>query len=238
MTTAGDGTSKLSALESQLRAWYAGYDGDGSSADAIHQALAEAILARSLGPGARLGEERLARLFSVSRTPVREALMRLESEGLATRHRRAGLIVAAITQEQILEIYVIREALDGISARLAAQFHNQADIASLERLNQGMAEAARNHAFDEMARLNVAFHQTLARASRNEMLQQFVGEVHRAVRRFRETTFSFGTRAEEAVREHHTLIAAIAEGDAERAESIARAHMHRALEIRMRMEGS
>lgn len=212
------------------------YAGDGSTADAIHDAVAEGILSRVLPPGWRLGEERLASLFSVSRTPVREALMRLESESLAARNRRSGLVVADVSAEQILEIYVIREALDGIAARQAAHFHSPVDIAALRRINDQMAKAAHEAAYGRMATLNVEFHTALARASRNEMLQRFVEQVHQAVRRFKRTTFEEPDRAEEALREHAAIIEAVDAGDESTAEAAARGHMQHALTVRMAME--
>ena len=181
--------------DAAIKQLFSRYSGNGSTADAIHDAVAEGILSRTLPPGWRLGEERLATLFSVSRTPVREALMRLESESLAARNRRSGLVVANVTAEQILEIYVIREALDGVAARQAAHFHSPVDVAALKRLNEALGEASAAGAWDQMAQLNVEFHTALARASRNEMLQRFVDQVHQAVRRFQRTTFSSPGRA-------------------------------------------
>ncbi|HEX2141184.1 MAG TPA: GntR family transcriptional regulator [Candidatus Limnocylindria bacterium] len=215
---------------------YERFAGNGSTADAIHDAVAEGILSRMLPPGSRLGEERLAALFSVSRTPVREALMRLESENLAARNRRSGLVVADVSAEQILEIYVIREALDGVAARQAAHFHSGADIAALERINDQIERAAAEGAFPRMASLNVEFHTALARASRNQILQRFVDQVHQAVRRFTRTTFSEPGRAQEAVSEHRQIIDAVKAQDEELAERVARAHMHNALNVRMAME--
>jgi DNA-binding GntR family transcriptional regulator len=162
--------------------------------------------------------------------------MRLESESLAARNRRSGLVVADVTAEQILEIYVIREALDGIAARQAAHFHSPVDIATLERLNDGLAAAASEGAWERMAALNVEFHTALARASRNEMLQRFVDQVHQAVRRFRRTTFSSPGRATEAVQEHVAIIKAVKEQDEAAAEEAARRHMQHALATRMAME--
>ena len=222
--------------DAAIKRLFARYAGNGSTADAIHDAVAEGILSRVLPPGWRLGEERLASLFSVSRTPVREALMRLESESLAARNRRSGLVVADVSAEQILEIYVIREALDGIAARQAAHFSSPVDIAALTRLNDALASAAAEGAYERMASLNVEFHTALARASRNEMLQRFVDQVHQAVRRFKRTTFSEPDRAEEAVREHRAIIEAIKEQDEVAAEEAARRHMKHALAVRMAME--
>jgi DNA-binding GntR family transcriptional regulator len=222
--------------DASLKHMYDRFAGNGSTADAIHDAVAEGILSQALPAGWRLGEERLAALFSVSRTPVREALMRLESERLAARNRRSGLVVADVSAEQILEVYVIREALDGTAARLAAHFHAPADVAALERINAQMSRAAVDGAYDRMAALNVEFHATLARAGHNELLQQFVDQVHQAVRRFTRTTFSEPGRADEALTEHEAIIAAVRAGDEEGAEAAARRHMHNALDVRMAME--
>jgi DNA-binding GntR family transcriptional regulator len=222
--------------DAAIKQLFSRYSGNGSTADAIHDAVAEGILSRTLPPGWRLGEERLATLFSVSRTPVREALMRLESESLAARNRRSGLVVANVTAEQILEIYVIREALDGVAARQAAHFHSPVDVAALKRLNEALGEASAAGAWDQMAQLNVEFHTALARASRNEMLQRFVDQVHQAVRRFQRTTFSAPGRADEAVREHVAIIDAVERQDEAGAETAAREHMQHALAARMAME--
>ena len=222
--------------DASLKRMYNRFAGIGSTADAIHDAVSEGILSKTLPAGWRLGEERLAALFSVSRTPVREALMRLESERLAARNRRSGLVVADVSAEQILEVYVIREALDGIAARQAAHFHSPVDIAALERVNAQMARAAADGAFDRMASLNVEFHTALARASHNELLLRFVDQVHQAVRRFTRTTFSEPGRAGEAIAEHEVIIAAIRNQDETGAEAAARSHMRNALEVRMSME--
>ncbi len=219
-----------------LKRLYDRVAGNGSTADAIHDAVSEGILSRILAPGWRLGEERLAALFSVSRTPVREALMRLESENLASRNRRSGLVVADVSAEQILEVYAIREALDGLAARQAASVHSPVDIAALERINEQMARAAAEAAWQRMAVLNVEFHTALARASRNQLLQRLVDQVHQAVRRFTRTTFSEPGRAEAAVDEHRAIIEALRLQDADGAEAAARRHMHNALNVRMTME--
>lgn len=222
-------------MDEALKRLYQDVAGNGSTADAIHDAVEEGILSRLMPPGWRLGEERLAALFSVSRTPVREALMRLESESLVTRNRRSGLVVADVSAEEILEVYIIREALDGVSARQAAHFHSAADIAALERINDQMARAAAEGAFERMAALNVEFHTALARASRNILLQRFVDQVHQAVRRFSRTTFSEPGRASEAMEEHRAIIDAVNAQDEDAAEQAARRHMRNALNVRMSM---
>ena len=222
--------------ETAVRRLYGRYNGGGSAADGIHDTIAEAIVSRALPAGWRLREENLASIFAVSRTPVREALMRLESERLVTRSRRSGLVVADVSAEQVLELYVIREALDGVAARQAARYHAPVDIATLEEINVRMQIAADADDFSRMAELNVDFHTALARASRNEMLQQFVAQVNQAVRRYRGTTFAQPGRAREAILEHEQIIEALRGQDEQRAEEAARRHMRHALLIRLQME--
>src|SRR5258706_5723664 len=91
-----------------------------NAAEAVYMTLREGILHGVLPAGQPLGEIQLADVFGRSRTPVREAILRLESEGLAERFPRRGLVVAQITREEVLEVYAVREMLDGLAARLAA----------------------------------------------------------------------------------------------------------------------
>jgi DNA-binding GntR family transcriptional regulator len=208
---------------------------DGSTSDAIHAALAEGIENGDLQPGTRLDEASLAGLFSVSRTPIREALMRLEAQHLAERDGRS-LVVGEISVEQIIELYAVREALDGAAARLAATNAQPIDLVELESINQRLRQLGEAGRADDMVQLNVHFHTVLARASRNEMLQRFVGQVHSVVRRFGTTTFSRPGRAVEAVAEHVALLEALREHNADLAERLARQHMRKALDVRIALE--
>lgn len=208
---------------------------DGSAADTVHSALSDAILGRELPPGWRLSEERLATLFGVSRTPVREALTRLAESGLARRDPRGTLRVDPITAEKILEVYAVRRVLDGLSAYLAARAVTPLVTVELEELNHVMEEAAAADDYQLMAERNLEFHSAIARASRNQLLLRFVTEIHNWVRRIPTTTLSYEDRARSSVDEHRALIAAIANRDAERAEELAREHMSKAESIRIAM---
>lgn len=230
----GTGPRDTAAAAERLRARFGRHHG--SIADRVKSALVEAIEDGSVAAGARLGEEPLAGVFGVSRTPVREALLRLENENLAERDRRGALRVAGISAQQIIELYVVREALDGAAARLAASNVQPLELKQLAGLNDAMRAAGTEGRFDEMADLNVKFHDLLARSSRNEMLEQFMAQIHGFVRRFRTTTFSYPDRALTAVAEHDELLAAIGAGDEEAAERVARAHMRRALDVRIALE--
>ncbi|HEU5434166.1 MAG TPA: GntR family transcriptional regulator, partial [Thermomicrobiales bacterium] len=126
----------------QLRSLWRLQGVTGATSDMVHQVLHEAIVRSILPGGQRLGEVQLATLFEVSRTPVREALLRLEAERLAERVPRRGLVVRGMTPQEIVDIYVVREAIDGLAASLAADSATPADIAHLKMLSDRFAQAA------------------------------------------------------------------------------------------------
>jgi DNA-binding GntR family transcriptional regulator len=205
------------------------------AAEAIYTTLREAILSGVLSPGDRLGEEQLAKLFKRSRTPVREAIFRLESERLTQRASRRGFVVGGITREQVLEVYAVRAALDGLAARLAAHGILPSELDHLRWLNTEMRHAAQQKQFVSMLNLNLQFHEAICRASRNSVVVQFMGQIHDWVRRFPETTLSYPARALEAMDEHDQLVDALSRHAPEDAERIALAHMQKALHVRVAM---
>ncbi len=207
----------------------------GASSDMIYAVLHEAILSGIVPPGQRLGEELLAALFDVSRTPVREALLRLETTGLAQRVPRRGLIVARITPQEIVEVYVVRETLDGLAAYLAAQSATASDVANLLAINDEFARAAQAGNAAAMADLNLQFHEAIARSARNSLLWQFLMQIHHQVRRIPGTTFQHPGRATRAAEEHVAIVEAIRAGDAERARRLASESMATARRIRIAM---
>jgi DNA-binding GntR family transcriptional regulator len=202
-------------------------------ADAVYATLRDAIVAGQLRPGDRLAEEQLAQRFEVSRTPVREAIFRLEAEQLAERHARRGLIVRTIPEQEILEIYAVRRVLDGLAAALAATAGLPADHARLRWLNDRLAEAVARHDFTTAAELNIQFHEGLAEAAHTSMLLHFTRQVHDWVRRFGATTFSIPGRAALALEEHLSIVQAIEAGTPDVAEQCARNHIARAHQARL-----
>jgi DNA-binding GntR family transcriptional regulator len=206
-----------------------------NAAEAVYMTLREAILHGVLPAGQPLGEIQLSAMFGRSRTPIREAILKLESEGLAERSSRRGLVVAQITREEVLEVYTVREMLDGFSARLAAQGILPAELDRLRWLNDSLREAAAAGDAKAMIELNIEFHEAICAASRNSLLHEFVRRIHEWVRRFPDTTMSLQGRGLEAVGEHEALIDALSARDPDKAERIARAHMHRAQQLRIKM---
>ena len=202
------------------------------AAHAVHDTVRRLIVSGALAPGTRLGEEDFARQFAISRTPVREAFLRLEAERLAERNAGRSLVVAGVSTDEILEIYVVRTAVDGLAARLAAETARPQDISTLRWLNDQLRDAVDGDP-GEMAVLNLQFHEAIAKAGRNAFLADLMDMVHDRVRRFRGTTFSESGRPLRAVEEHDAIIAAIEERDPGRAEAEARRHMTNAMEIRI-----
>jgi DNA-binding GntR family transcriptional regulator len=202
---------------------------------AVYDWLVAAIRSGRLAPGQPLREEALARQLRCSRTPVREALQRLRAEGYVERGRRRGLAVAQPTQEELLDLCVVRETLEGLAARLAAKGVTTSEVYFLEALCQDMERALERDDLHELARLNAEFHAVLWRAARNRFLAQELQRIWLLITRQPVTTLSYPGRAREALEEHRALLDAIRRGDADRAEQLARQHMARAQMIRMRI---
>jgi DNA-binding GntR family transcriptional regulator len=219
----------------QLQWLWRHQDVSGATSDQIYNVLHEAIVMSVLPAGHWLGEVQLAKLFDVSRTPVREAILRLEGDHLAVRVPRRGLVVSKITPQETIDVYVVREAIDGLAAALAAEMATPAEISNLAWISDQFAQAADAGDLEALAEINLRFHEAIAQASGNALLITFVKHIHRLVRRFRSTTFAHPGRAAEAAEAHRRLVKAIADRDSELARSIAMRDMAVARQIRVTM---
>jgi DNA-binding GntR family transcriptional regulator len=205
----------------------------GRTTDAVTDALREAILDGVLAPAAWLREDEIAGAFEVSRTPVREALRRLADEGLAVKTAHHGTVVAPLSLEDILALYVVREDLEGLAARLAAVRCPPGLVETLDEIGALMRQAAAEGDVTALARLNLDWHRALREAAANTYLGRFLGQVEHAVRRLPASTFAQHGRADEVLAEHDAIVRAIEARDGQQAEQAAKAHMHRAREIRL-----
>ena len=149
--------------------------------EAVYAALRKRILAGDLNPGTPLREEELGRTHQVSRTPVREALTRLESEGLAARDPRNGLIVSRPSLDEIVDLYVLREALEGLAANLVAERRTELDLARLELLVTAAEDGLKAGNTTRGIRMSTEFHSLMWRLSGNRPLQHALADVHEAV---------------------------------------------------------
>jgi DNA-binding GntR family transcriptional regulator len=205
----------------------------GNSTDAVADALREAILEGAISPGTWLREDTIARELGVSRTPVREALRRVADEGLVTKNAHRGSIVASLSFDDILALYMVRGELEALAARLAAQRCPDGLVEELERIHQQMVENTARGQLSTLPDLNLEFHRKIRMAAGNSYLERFLLQVEHAVRRLRESTLSTPARADESILEHHAIIEAIAHKDPVAAGKAAHSHMLHARDARI-----
>lgn len=184
-------------------------------------------------PGSRLVESELAERFGVSRTPIREALQRLETQSLLTRDGRS-LIVASLDHAQMAELYTVRTELEGLAARLAAKHAAEEEVRVLRKMIE------EDHALlgdaQALSRANRRFHKQIHLASHNRYLVQQLDLVHRSMALMATTSLAAQGRGEKALAEHAEIVEAIAAGDGETAAQALRAHLSQAFEVRLRAE--
>ncbi|MDO5658999.1 MAG: GntR family transcriptional regulator [Paracoccus sp. (in: a-proteobacteria)] len=182
-------------------------------------------------PGDRLVESELAERFGVSRTPVREALQRLETQAMLKRDGRS-LIVATLDHNQLAELYTVRGELEALAARLAARHATPEEI----RVLQAMIDEDRKVSGDveALARSNRRFHRQLHLASHNRYLVQQLDMVHRNMALMARTSLAAEGRGPVALDEHQAIVDAIAAGDGAGASSALRAHISKAFETRLK----
>ncbi len=200
------------------------------SSERVYQALRHRILAGMLEPGSRLVELQLATEFTVSRTPVREALKRLTAEGLIRVDPVRGIVVSDVDARELEEIFVVREVLDGLAARLAAGRVSSTDLTKLHLLMDMMRDAVRSGQWEGMVQANIKFHDVLHQAAGNERLRHLTRNLLDFVRRFSNEAFASQERAAEVLAEHEEIIRAMELRDPDLAEKVARRHVESARE--------
>jgi len=195
--------------------------------------ILEAIDSHFYKPGDRLVESELAERFGVSRTPVREALQRLETQSLLARDGRS-LIVASLDHTQLSELYVVRGELEGLAARLAAKHATPEEVQVLrDMLDED--QALKNDP-DALSRANRRFHKQIHLASHNRYLVQQLDLVHRSMALLATTSISAEGRGADTLAEHEAIVVAIETGDGDAAYQALRDHISRAYKIRLKLD--
>lgn len=200
-------------------------------ADEVVALLQERILSGALPPGHRLRQASLAAEFNVSRTPLREALGRLEEQGLVANSPTQGLQVIAPDSRRLLEAYELREVLDGLSARLAAKRHGPALVRSLLRALEVQRIALHPWNSRLWTEGNVSFHEAVTEAAANEYLVRLLPVMRLTAQMFYPRMLLNRERTEDAHREHMAIANAIRRRDDEEAESLARLHIQTTVEM-------
>lgn len=196
-------------------------------ADRAHAALVEAIVSGDIPPGAKISEPDLARRLGISRGPLREAVRRLEERGLVQRRPHAGVRVVELSLSDVLDVFTVREALEGMAARLAALRRTEADIDDLRALVERQAASIRTGADADLRREEASFHSAVARLSGSAQIMSILGsDLHRMIRNYRlRMRVAAAGRGERAVEEHRRIVDAIAEQDTDLAELLMRRHV-------------
>lgn len=187
--------------------------------------LKEAIEDGIILPGARVTETDLSARFEMSRTPIREAIYRLESEGLLSHEPRRGLVVTQPDHQMIMELYTMREALEGTAARLAAQHASDAELATLAEIN-----AEEPKLFDQpraLSRLNRRFHSLIYMSAHNRYLLKSLENMASTIALL-PTMLDLPGRPREAHAEHRRVLETIMSRDADAADAAAREHIRSA----------
>lgn len=187
--------------------------------DEVHSAIFARIMSRDLAPGERISVDALAREIGVSPTPIREALSRLESEGLVSKTHLVGYSVAPHPRrEHLAELYELRSLLEPFAAQKCAQTGAAALIEHLSALNAEMAGLASEDSLDalaQFAQLDMAFHDQIAALAANSLLVEALARLHSHIHLFRVPDPRREMRR--ATAEHNEIVAAIAAGTSEQA---------------------
>ncbi|MEM7059900.1 MAG: GntR family transcriptional regulator [Pseudomonadota bacterium] len=195
--------------------------------------ILEEIDQGDLAPGARLVETDLAERFGMSRTPIREALQRLEAQGVVARDGRS-LRVATLDHDQLGELYEVRAHFEGLAARLAARHAAPEEVALLRE----MVETDRDRLDDPtaLATSNRRFHRQLHRASHNRYLNQILDGMRRSMALLSSTTLMSPDRGAQSLAEHDRIVTAITDRDETAAQAAAEEHISNAYRTRLAID--
>ena len=195
--------------------------------------ILEAIDVGIYRPGDRLVESDLAERFGMSRTPIREALQRLETQSLLARDGRS-LIVASLDHNQMAELYVVRTELEGLAARLAARHATEEEVKVLRDMVED--DKALLDDPSALARANRRFHKQIHLASHNRFLVQQLDLVHRSMALMATTSLAAQGRGEIALAEHQAIVDAISARDENAAYKALRDHISVAFVTRLKLD--
>ncbi len=197
--------------------------------DVVFENLREAILEGQLKPGQRLMEVQLAEQLGVSRTPVREAIRKLELEGLVVMLPRKGAYVANMSLKDVIDVLEIRSSLEGLAAYLAAERIHEDDVKKLREIAEDFKKSIENKDdVDILLKKDVEFHEFIFNATKNKKLSQIINSLWEQVYRFRATYISDFDTSDNLVIEHNNILEAIISGNNEDAKKYAMEHIEKA----------
>ena len=200
----------------------------------VYEELKMQILKGSIIPGTRMMEVELAEEMGVSRTPIREAIRKLEKEGLVTIEPRRGAYASMISTEDMVEILEVRQDLEALAAYFAADRMTEEKIEELREVSNSYNEAVKSGKMEDMIKYDTRFHHIIVESCRNKNLVQMIEQLQELVLRFRYIYYDNFRRAENMPDEHEAIVAAISEGNADKARAAADIHIDRLKELVMK----
>lgn len=209
--------------------------------DVVFNTLRQAILTGELKPGERLMEIHLANRLGVSRTPIREAIRKLELEGLVTMIPRRGAEVAQITEKSMKDVLEVRRTLDALSAELACERISEEGEEELKKACQAFEDAVKTKDTKSIAKADVALHDIIAKATGNQRLIQLINNLAEQMYRYRFEYIKDASQHERIIEEHRIIYESIVKKDKEAAAQMAKIHIdnqEKAVIARIRMEQS
>jgi DNA-binding GntR family transcriptional regulator len=205
----------------------------GSRSELAYRRLRDAIQAGTIKPGQRIMEIEIAGWLKVSRTPVRDAMRRLESEGMVTHEPRNGLVIAQLDRQAVMELYAMREVLEGTAARLCARHASDMETDELLELVKTEQQLAGN--FAALALHNRRFHDAIRRGAHNRYLVKSLNAVNDSMVLLGKSQMLLPHRAKAALTEHAEIARAVAKRDADLAEEATRKHVRAAQRERLKL---
>jgi len=210
-----------------------------SMSDQVYQILRESIMANEFKPGDRLVELQLSEFLETSRTPIREAIRRLEHDGLVERLPQGGVRVKPVTIESVRQVYGLRGVLESYAVRQACDRITEEDLAALEQIRQQALELMNNNSMERLEKtrkllaLNTDFHDTLNQICDDAYLLKMLDVVHQEVIRMRGMALQDKANWEEVWEQHKALLRLIREGQKEKLDQFVKQHAARGAEYVM-----
>ena len=200
----------------------------------VYEELKMQILTGAIVPGTRMMEVELAKEIGVSRTPIREAIRKLEKEGLVTIEPRRGAYASQISTEDMVEILEVRQNMEGLAAFFAASRMKPEQLTELKDVSEHYNTAVQVGNMEEMIKHDTRFHRIIVESCNNKILVQMIEQLQELVLRFRYIYYDNFRRAENMPEEHQLILDAIESGNAEAARSAADVHIDRLKELVIR----
>ncbi|WP_085524380.1 GntR family transcriptional regulator [Tuberibacillus sp. Marseille-P3662] len=196
--------------------------------DRVFQYIYDGIKSGEFPSGQMLTEREIVKKLEVSRTPVREALRRLEKFGLVNSEPHKGVRVISMSKERISNLYQVRELLEGLGAKLISKNKNEKAIERLREIMEKAEQAVKEGDIDKLSNINSQFHMEIAKSSENYYLENIMHTLQSNINLLMATSLSSENRPIQNLKEHHMIIDAIESWDPELAEAVTKSHVRKA----------